>query len=205
MVDNIDPDLLKNGEIFDFDLAANTYYFPVDDLLEDNFQGFINGKIKGEYMNIRKSFINKDYQQVRNLSHKLKSVFSMLGAVRLYRCVEQMQKCVDNKQLDNIDDIYIQLVKEMNIFFKELVIFSNKIDHPISQSLIRQFEEMSKECDSNESTKVKSQINSEQSNNNNNNNNNNKNDDNIIDIENGQVVVDKPVNGSCCTQTCIII
>jgi hypothetical protein len=89
----------------------------------------------------------------------------------------------------------------MNIFFKELVIFSNKIDHPISQSLIRQFEEMSKECDSNESTKVKSQINSEQSRNN---NNNNKNDDNIIDIENGQVSVDRPVNGSCCTQNCFI-
>ena len=83
MVDNIDPDLLKNGEIFDFDLAANTYYFPVDDLLEDNFQGFINGKIKGEFINIRKAFVNKDYQQVRNLSHKLKSVFSMLGALRL--------------------------------------------------------------------------------------------------------------------------
>ena len=60
---------------------------------------------------------------------------------------------------------------------------------------------MSKECDSNESTKVKSQINSEQSGN----NNNNKNDDNIIDIENGQVVVDRPVNGACCNQNCIII
>ncbi len=199
MVDNIDPDLLKNGEIFDFDLAANTYYFPVDDLLEDNFQGFINGKIKGEFINIRKAFVNKDYQQVRNLSHKLKSVFSMLGALRLYRCVEQLQKCVDNKQLDNIEDIYIQLVKEMNIFFKELVIFSNKIDHPISQSLIRQFEEISKECDLNESAKVKSQINSNQS------ADNTKNDDNIIDIENGNVIVDKPVNGACCNQNCIII
>ena len=201
MVDNIDPDLLKNGEIFDFDLAANTYYFPVDELIEDNFKDFINGKIKGEYMNIRKSFISKDYQQVRNLSHKLKSVFSMLGAIRLYRCVEQMQKCVDNQQLDNIDDIYIQLVKEMNIFFKELVIFSNKIDHPISQSLIRQFEEMSKECDSSESTKVKSLINTEQSG-----NNVNKNDEKeIIDVEHGQVAVDRPVNGACCTQNCIII
>ena len=199
MVDNIDPDLLKNGEIFDFDLAANTYYFPVDDLIEDNFQGFINGKIKGEYMNIRKSFINKDYQQVRNLSHKLKSVFSMLGAVRLYRCVEQMQKCVDNKQLDNIDDIYIQLVKEMNIFFKELVIFSNKIDHPISQSLIRQFEEMSKECDINESDTIKSQLNSNVT------ADQTKNDDNIINLEDGKVVIDRPVNGNCCTETCIII
>ena len=61
------------------------------------------------------------------------------------------------------------------------------------------FEEISKECDLNESAKVKSQINSNQS------ADNTKNDDNIIDIENGHVTVDKPVNGACCTQNCIII
>ena len=200
MVENIDPDLLKNGDIFDFDLAANTYYFPVDDLLEDNFQNFINTKIIGDFIKIRKSFVNKDYQEVRNLSHKLKSVFSMIGAMRLFKCVEDMQKNIDNKNLDNIEDIYIPLIKEMNIFFKELVIFSNNIDHPISQSLIRQFEELSKECDSNESIKVKTQINSNE----NESGNNSKNDDNIVNIENGHVEVDKPVNGACCTQNCFI-
>ena len=199
MVENIDPELLKNGDIFDFDLAANTYYFPVDDLLEDNFQNFINTKIKGDFIKIRKSFINKDYQEVRNLSHKLKSVFSMIGAMRLYKCVEDMQKCIDNKNLDNIENIYISLIKEMNIFFKELVIFSNNIDHPISQSLIRQFEELSKECDSNESIKVKTQINSNES------GNNSKNEEKVVDIENGNIEVDRPVNGACCTQNCVII
>jgi DNA-binding transcriptional regulator YbjK len=199
MVENIDPELLKNGDIFDFDLAANTYYFPVDDLLEDNFQNFINTKIKGDFIKIRKSFINKDYQEVRNLSHKLKSVFSMIGAMRLYKCVEDMQKCIDNKNLDNIEDIYISLIKEMNIFFKELVIFSNNIDHPISQSLIRQFEELSKECDSNESIKVKTQINSNES------GNNSKNEEKVVDIENGNIEVDRPVNGACCSQNCVII
>ena len=199
MVENIDPELLKNGDIFDFDLAANTYYFPVDDLLEDNFQNFINIKIKEDFIKIRKSFINKDYQEVRNLSHKLKSVFSMIGAMRLYKCVEDMQKCIDNKNLDNIEDIYISLIKEMNIFFKELVIFSNNIDHPISQSLIRQFEELSKECDLNESIKVKTQINSNES------GNNSKNEEKVVDIENGNIEVDRPVNGACCTQNCVII
>ena len=199
MVENIDPELLKNGDIFDFDLAANTYFFPVDDLLEDNFQNFINTKIKGDFIKIRKSFVNKDYQEVRNLSHKLKSVFSMIGAMRLYKCVEDMQKCIDNKNLDNIEDIYISLIKEMNIFFKELVIFSNNIDHPISQSLIRQFEELSKECDSNESIKVKTQINSNES------GNNSKNEEKVVDIENGNIEVDRPVNGACCTQNCVII
>ena len=198
MVENIDPDLLKNGDIFDFDLAANTYYFPVDDLLEDNFQNFINTKIKGDFIKIRKSFVNTDYQEVRNLSHKLKSVFSMIGANRLYKCFEEMQKAIDNKNLDNIEDIYISLIKEMNIFFKELVTFSNNVDHPISQSLIRQFEELSKECDSNESNKVKTQINSNES------GNNSKNEDKIVDIENGKVEIDREINEACCTKTCLI-
>ena len=199
MVENIDIDLLKNGDIFDFDLAANTYYFPVDDLLEDNFQNFINTKIIGDFIKIRKSFVNKDYQEVRNLAHKLKSVFSMIGAMRLYKCVQELQNNIDNKKLDNIEDIYISLIKEMNTFFRELVKFSNNIDHPISQSLIRQYEEISKECDSNESNKVKTQINSNES------GNNSKNEeDNIVNIENGHVEVDKPVNGACCTQNCFI-
>ena len=199
MVENIDIDLLKNGDIFDFDLAANTYYFPVDDLLEDNFSNFIKTKIIGDFIKIRKSFVNKDYQEVRNLAHKLKSVFSMIGAMRLYKCVQELQNNIDNKKLDNIEDIYISLIKEMNTFFRELVKFSNNIDHPISQSLIRQYEEISKECDSNESNKVKTQINSNES------GNNSKNEeDNIVNIENGHVEVDKPVNGSCCTQNCFI-
>ena len=199
MVENIDPELLKNGDIFDFDLAANTYYFPVDDLLEDNFQNFISTKINGDYIKMRKAFINKDYQELRNLSHKLKSVFSMIGAMRLFKCSEQIQKCVDNKNLDNIEDTYISLIKEMNIFFKELVNFSNNVDHPISNSIIRKFEELSKECDLNESNKIKSQINSKDT------GDNSKNEENIINLEDGNVVVDKPVNGNCCTQTCIII
>ena len=119
--------------------------------------------------------------------------------MRLYKCVEDMQKCIDNKNLDNIEDIYISLIKEMNIFFKELVIFSNNIDHPISQSLIRQFEELSKECDSNESIKVKTQINSNES------GNNSKNEEKVVDIENGNIEVDRPVNGACCSQNCVII
>lgn len=121
----------------------------------------------------------------------------MIGAMRLYKCVEQMQKCIDNKTLDNIDEIYISLIKEMNIFFKELVIFSNNIDHPISPSIIREFEVLSRECDLNENNKIKTQINS--------NDTGSKNDENIIDVENGQVVVDRPVNGACCNQNCILM
>ena len=194
MVDNIDPDKLKKGDIFDFDLAANTYYFPVDELIQDGFKDFITTKILGEFIKIRKSFVQKNYSEVRNLSHKLKSVFSMLGAINLYKCFEQMQKSIDNNTLDNIDDTYISLLKDMKIFFNEIVIFCRDVaENPVSESLIRQFEEISKECDLNESNKIKSQINS---------NNSTKNVDNI---EGRNLEVDPVVGNPCCSQNCIII
>jgi HPt (histidine-containing phosphotransfer) domain-containing protein len=194
MVDNIDPDKLKKGEIFDFDLAANTYYFPVDELIQDGFKDFITTKILGEFIKIRKSFVQKNYSEVRSLSHKLKSVFSMLGAINLYKCFEQMQKSIDNNTMDNIDDIYISLLKDMKIFFNEIVIFCRDVaEHPVSESLIRQFEEVSKECDLNESNKIKSQINSNDS------------TKNVDNIEGRNLEVDPVVGNPCCSQACIII
>jgi len=194
MVDNIDPDKLKKGDIFDFDLAANTYYFPVDELIQDGFKDFITTKILGEFIKIRKSFVQKNYPEVRNLSHKLKSVFSMLGANNLHKCFEEMQKSIDNNTLDNIDDIYISLLKEMKVFFNEIVIFCRDVaEQPVSESLIRKFEEVSKECDLNESNKIKSQINS------------NGSTKNVENIEGRNLEVDPVVGNPCCSQSCIII
>ena len=201
-MDNISPDLLKNGEIFDFDLAANTYYFPIEDLILNNFQDFIDKKINGEYINLRKNFNKQEYQEVRNLAHKLKSVFSMLGAVRFFKCFEQIQKSIDNKDLDNIKEYYFNLIKEMNIFIKELQNFSNNVNYPISISLIQQFNQLSKECDLNDNyntkTNNKSEINSSMT------KNNAKNEENIIDLENGNVQIDKPIKNVCCDTGCII-
>ena len=201
-MDNISPDLLKNGDIFDFDLAANTYFFPIEDLILNNFQDFIDKKINGEYINLRKNFNKQEYQEVRNLAHKLKSVFSMLGAQRLYKCFEQIQKSIDNKDLDNIKEYYFNLIKEMNIFIKELQNFSNNVNYPISISLIQQFNQLSKECDLNDNynnkTNNKSEINSSMT------KNNAKNEENIIDLENGNVQIDKPIKNVCCDTGCII-
>ena len=201
-MDNIDPELLKNGEIFDFDLAANTYYFPIDDLILNNFQDFFDKKINGEYINLRKNFSKQIYQEVRNLSHKLKSVFSMLGAVRLYKCFEQIQKSIDNKDFDNIKEYYFSLIKEMNIFVKELYNFSNNVNYPISMTLIQKYNQLSKECDLNDNynikSVVKSEINSSVT------KNNAKNEENIIDLENGNVEVDRPVKNVCCDGGCIV-
>ena len=201
-MDNIDPELLKNGEIFDFDLAANTYYFPIEDLILNNFQDFFDKKINGEYINLRKNFSKQIYQEVRNLSHKLKSVFSMIGAVRLYKCFEQIKKSIDNKDFDNIKEYYFSLIKEMNIFVKELSNFSNNVNYPISMTLLQKYNQLSKECDLNDNYNiksiVKSEINSSVT------KNNAKNEENIIDLENGNVEVDRPVKNVCCDGGCIV-
>ena len=105
-----------------------------------------------------------------------------------------MQKSIDNNTFDNINETYISLLKDMKIFFNEIVIFCRDVaDHPISESLIRQFEEVSKECDLIENNKIKSQINSNDS------------TKNVDNIEGRNLEVDNPVGNPCCSQACIII
>jgi len=202
-MDNIDPDLLKNGEIFDFDLAANTYFFPVEELILNNFQDFIEKKINEEYINLRKNFFNKEFKKVRDIAHKLKSVFSMLGAMRLHKCLEQIQKSIDNQQMDNIKEHYFSLIKEMNIFIKELQIFCDNVNYPISLSLIQKYNQLSKECDANDNYNSKTVSKTE--NNSSETKNNFKNQDNIIDLENGKVEIDRPIKNVCCDKGCILI
>ena len=82
----------------------------------------------------------------------------------------------------------------MKIFFNEIVIFCRDVaEQPISESLIHQFEEVSKECDLNESNKIKSQINSNDS------------TKNVDNIEGRNLEVDPVVGNPCCSQGFIII
>ena len=199
MLDNIDPNLLKNGEIFDFDLAMNSYCFPIEDLISNNFQDFIEKKINGEFINLRKYYAKQEYQEVRNLSHKLKSVFQMLGAIRLYKCLEQIQKVIDNKELNYLKQYYLALKKEMNIFIKELQKFTNEINYPIDDSLIETFDHLMKECDFNDNNSKLSDIKTVDT------KNNDKSEDNKLYSEKGNIEVEKSINKSCCVNNCIII
>ena len=199
MLDNIDPNLLKNGEIFDFDLAMNSYCFPIEDLISNNFQDFIEKKINGEFINLRKYYAKQEYQEVRNLSHKLKSVFQMLGAIRLYKCLEQIQKVIDNKELNYLKQYYLALKKEMNIFIKELQKFTNEINYPIDDSLIETFDHLMKECDFNDNNCKLSDRKTVDT------KNNDKSEDNKLNSEKGNIEVEKSTNKSCCVNNCNII
>ena len=191
MIDNISPNLLKNGEIFDFDLAMNSYCFPVEDLITNNFKDFFEKKINGEFINLRKYYGKQEYQEVRNISHKLKSMYQMLGAIRLYKSLEQIQKAVDNNELKNLKQYYLSLVTEMNIFVKALINFTNNINYPIDNSLIETYEQLMKECDSNENNLKSTEV---------------KSSDTKNDLEKGNLEVEKyKANNSCCVNNCIII
>ena len=191
MIDNISPNLLKNGEIFDFDLAMNSYCFPVEDLITNNFKDFFEKKINGEFINLRKYYGKQEYQEVRNISHKLKSMYQMLGAIRLYKCLEQIQKVIDNKEYNYLKQYYLSLVTEMNIFVKALINFTNNINYPIETSLIETYEQLMKECDSNDNNLKSTEV---------------KSSDTKNDLEKGNLEVDKYTNNnSCCVNNCIII
>ena len=198
MIDNIDPNLLKNGEIFDFDLAMNSYCFPIEDLITNNFKDFIEKKINGEFINLRKYYGKQEFQEVRNLSHKLKSVFQMLGAIRLYKCLEQIQKAIDNKEYNYLKQYYLALKKEMNIFIKELQKFTNEINYPIDESLIETYEQLMKECDYNDNNCKLSDVKTVDT------KNIEKSEENKLYSENGNVEVDNPINKSCCVNNCNI-
>ena len=199
MIDNIDPNLLKNGEIFDFDLAMNSYCFPIEDLITNNFKDFIEKKINGEFINLRKYYGKQEFQEVRNLSHKLKSVFQMLGAIRLYKCLEQIQKAIDNKEYNYLKQYYLALKKEMHIFIKELQKFTNEINYPIDESLIETYDQLMKECDYNDNNCKLSDIKTVDT------KNNQILEENKLYSENGNVEVDNPINKSCCVNNCNII
>ncbi len=199
MIDNIDPNLLKNGEIFDFDLAMNSYCFPIEELITNNFTDFIEKKINGEFINLRKYYAKQEFQEVRNLSHKLKSVFQMLGAIRLYKCLEQIQKTIDNKEYNYLKQYYLALKKEMNIFIKELQKFTNEINYPINESLIETYEQLTKECDYNDNNCKLSDIKTVDT------KNNQILEENKLYSENGNVEVEKPINKSCCVNNCNIL
>ena len=196
MIDNIPPNLLKNGEIFDFDLAMNSYCFPIEDLISNNFKDFIEKKINGEFINLRKYYCKQEYQEVRNISHKLKSMFQMLGAIRLYKCLEQIQKIIDNKELANLKQNYLVLIKEMDIFIKALKNFTNNINYPIDESLIETYEQLMKECDLNDNNSKSTEITK----------NNEKGAENKLDLDNGNIEIDNiNHNNPCCVNNCIIL
>lgn len=147
MSDQINKELLKNGEIYDFDTAMNDYGFPFDDYLETNFESLIKTTFIKEFMILRKAISDHNYEEIRFYSHKFKSPFRMMCSEKIASLCEQIQKSIDEKNF-NIDNLCTELISKMLEFFQELITFLIKVDHPPEKNLIDQFWKLNKESDS---------------------------------------------------------
>ena len=148
MSENINKELLKNGEISDFDTAINDYGFPFDEYLETNFESLIKTTFIKEFMILRKAISDHNYEDIRFYCHKFKSPFRLMCSDKIASLCEQIQNSIDSKDYNNIDNSCSELINKMVEFFQELITFLIKVNHPPEKTLIDQFWKLNKESDS---------------------------------------------------------
>ena len=75
MVEGVEPELLKNGDLYDFNEAIDNYGFDFDNFSEKNFESFIQTTFITDFIMFRKSYLMRDFIQVRFYAHKFKGLF----------------------------------------------------------------------------------------------------------------------------------
>ena len=76
MVEGVEPELLKNGDLYDFNEAIDNYGFDFDNFSEKNFENFIKTTFITDFIIFRKSYLMRDFIQVRFYAHKFKGLFN---------------------------------------------------------------------------------------------------------------------------------
>ena len=88
----------------------------------------------------------------------------------------------------------------LNFFFLEYkYIEKKKVNYPIDESLIETYEQLMKECNSNDNNLKSIEKNSSDT------KNNEKSEENKLYIEKGNLEVERYTNNSCCVNNCFII
>ena len=81
----------------------------------------------------------------------------------------KLQKKIETGSID-VEDIYVEIVKRMNIFLIKLIdlakklsnnVFNNNLENPIDKSLLKMFQNIHDECDSFEDIGVKHKLSGE--------------------------------------------
>ena len=215
MSDLISKELLKNGEIYDFDTAMNDYGFPFDDYLETCFESFIKSTFIKDFITLRKAISDRSYEDIRFYTHKFKSPFQLMCSEKIHNLCEQIQNSIDQKNY-NIDNLCTELVNKMLEFFQELVLFLRKVDHAPDKKLVDQFLKLNKECDAykgqiksgvNDSSIAGAHTTEKKSNEKNSNgkNVNENNDNNGLVIEAKDNPINKKAASYCCTSSACFV
>jgi hypothetical protein len=71
----IDEEMLINPPYYDF-VEAENFGCSLDDIAENNFNVFITNTFIIDLIKLRKSYIIRDFVEVRKVAHKFKGSFS---------------------------------------------------------------------------------------------------------------------------------
>ena len=157
MSEEIPPELLKNGDLFDFYEAIENYGFDFDDFSANNFENFINTTFINDFIVFRKSYSSKDLNQAQFYAHKFKGLFKLILSKDISNNCEKLQMDLKKGETE-ISELYISIVKDMLHFLKEFQVFSEKINKPISKELLDKFYVLNNECNLNEESTLKNKL-----------------------------------------------
>jgi hypothetical protein len=157
MVEGVEPELLKNGDLYDFNEAIDNYGFDFDNFSEKNFESFIKTTFITDFITFRKSYLMRDFIQVRFYAHKFKGLFRLILSKNINENCEKLQMNIQKGDI-NVEKLYVKIVNEMVFFFKNFVTFSEKIKKPIYKELQDKFWELNNLCNNYEDFSIKSQI-----------------------------------------------
>lgn len=78
-MDNWGEEILTNVPYYDFYDACENYGFDLADFIKDGFDSFIDSTYIKDLIKLRKSYIIRDYVEVRKIAHKFKGSFSYIN------------------------------------------------------------------------------------------------------------------------------
>lgn len=157
MVEGIRDEDLKHGDKFDFYEAIDSYGFDFDTFSEKNFESFVQSIVITDFTAFRRNYLMRDFFQVRFYAHKFKGVFKLMLSKDINENCEKLQFEIQKGNIF-VDKLYISIVKNMIDFFKEFIIFAEKIKKPIYPELINKFWECNNMCNEFEDFDVRNQL-----------------------------------------------
>ena len=154
MVEGVEPELLKNGDLYDFNEAIDNYGFDFDNFSEKNFESFIQTTFVTDFIMFRKSYLTRDFIQVRFYAHKFKGLFRLILSKDINENCEKLQMIIQKGDI-NVGKLYAKIVNGMVFFFQNFVIFAEKINKPIYNELKDKFYKLNDLCNYYEDFEIK--------------------------------------------------
>jgi HPt (histidine-containing phosphotransfer) domain-containing protein len=83
-----------------------------DDLFNDLLENFEDMTLNEVLENLKNAMDKIDYREIRLMAHKLKAPAGYIGADRLFKMTESLQKCIDSQDADSAYRTYPLMIAE---------------------------------------------------------------------------------------------